>query len=59
MALNSAMKKFYPEEHKGSVFEAFNEFVDEFQYEYDAIAKDPPEELESRCPGRVDSAEQT
>ena len=41
------MKKFDPEEHKGSVYEAFNGFVDEFQYEYDAIAKDPPKELES------------
>ena len=47
MALNSTMKKLDPEEHKGSVYEGFNEFVDEFHYEYDAIAKDPPKELES------------
>ena len=47
MALNSPMKKLDPEEHKGSVYEAFNEFVDEFQQEYDAIVKDPPKELES------------
>ena len=46
MALNSTLKKFDPEEHKGSVYEAFNEFVDKFQYEYNAIAKDPPKELE-------------
>ena len=46
-ALNSTMKKFDPEEHKGLVYEAFDEFVDEFQYEYDAIAKDLPKELES------------
>ena len=47
MALNSTMKKFDPEDHKGLVYEAFNDFIDEFQYEYDATAKDPPEELES------------
>ena len=47
MALNSTMKKFDPEEHKGSVYEAFNEFVEEFRCEYDTIAKDLPRELES------------
>ena len=33
MVSSSTMEKFDPEEHKGSVYEAFNEFVDEFQYE--------------------------
>ena len=43
----SASKKFDPEDHKNNVYEAFVEFVDEFKYEYDAIAKDPPKDLEN------------
>ena len=39
-------KKFDPEDHKNNVYEAFVEFVDEFKYEYDAIAKDPPKDLD-------------
>ena len=34
-----------PEEHQNSVYEAFCDFVDEFAYEYDAIARDPPKDL--------------
>ena len=30
MTFNSTVKNFDPEEHKGSVYEIFNEFVDEF-----------------------------
>ena len=38
-------QKFDPEEHQNNVYEAFVDFVDEFVYEYDAIAKDPPRDL--------------
>ena len=39
-----AMTKFDPEEHQGNVYEAFCDFIDSFQYEYDAIAREPPKE---------------
>ena len=39
-------RKFDPEEHQNNVYEAFVEFVEEFTYEYDAIAKEPPKELD-------------
>ena len=35
--------KFDPEAHRDNLFDSFCEFVDSFYYEYDAIAKDPPE----------------
>ena len=38
--------KFDPEEHQNNVYEAFGEFVEEFAYEYDAIAKEPPKDLD-------------
>ncbi len=41
----ATMVKFDPEEHQNSVYEAFCEYVDEFAYEYDAIAKEPPKDL--------------
>ena len=34
--------KFDPEEHQNNVYEAFSEFVEEFPYEHDAIAKEAP-----------------
>ncbi len=37
--------KFDQEEHIGNALEAFQEFVDAYHYEYDAIAKEPPKEL--------------
>ena len=37
--------KFDPEMHQNNVFEAFSEFVEQYEYEYDAIAKDPPKDL--------------
>ncbi len=40
-----SIPKFDPEEHQNNVYEAFTDFVDEFAYEYDAIAKDPPKDL--------------
>ena len=48
MALNSTVKKLDTEECKGSVYKAFDKFVNEFQYEYDPVAKDPPKEHESK-----------
>ena len=39
-------KKFDPEEHKNNVYEAFSDFLDEFKYEYAALAKDPPKDLD-------------
>ena len=39
--------KFDPEEHQNNLYEAFVEFLDEFTYEYDAIAKDPPKDLDA------------
>ena len=40
-----SLKKFDPEDHPNNAFEAFCEFVEEFEYEYDAVAKEPPKEL--------------
>ena len=37
--------KFDPENHKGNLLESFNEFVKEFQYSYEARAKQPPDDL--------------
>ena len=33
-------------EHKNNVYEAFCDFLDEFKYEYAALAKDPPKDLD-------------
>lgn len=41
----SVLNKFDPELHRKNVHDAFNEFVESFHYEYDAIAKDPPSAL--------------
>ena len=41
----TALGKFDQEEHKGNALQAFGEFVDAYTYEYDAIAKDPPKEM--------------
>ena len=34
-------KKFDPDLHPENVYDAFEEFVDSFRYEYDVIAKYP------------------
>ena len=39
--------RFDPEEHQNNVYEAFSEFVEEFAYEYDAIAKEAPKDLDA------------
>ena len=39
--------KFDPEEHQNNVYDAFAEFVEEFAYEYDAISKEPPRDLDA------------
>ncbi|XP_078481859.1 uncharacterized protein LOC144742686 [Ciona intestinalis] len=38
----SAMPKFDPEAHRNNVFDAFVEYIDAFEFEYEAIAKEPP-----------------
>ena len=45
MAGYSGLPKFDPELHKGNTYDAFVDFVDSFVYEYDAIAKEPPNHL--------------
>lgn len=40
----ASLAKFDPEACPQGTFEAFSEFVDQFAYEYDAIAKNPPRE---------------
>ena len=40
-----ATRKFDPEEHQNNAYEASIEFVEEYTYEYDAIAKEPPKDL--------------
>ena len=38
------LAKFDPEAHRDGVYKAFNEFLEQDEYEYDAVAKDPPKE---------------
>lgn len=38
--------KFDPEDHQNNAYEAFVEFVEEYAYEYEAIAKEPPKDLD-------------
>ena len=42
MAAASQHGKSDPEKHRANVYDAFMEYVEAFQYEYDAIARDPP-----------------
>ena len=44
-ASSSTLNKFHQEDHKGSALQAFQDFVESYAYEYDAIAKEPPKEL--------------
>ena len=53
MAGYSGLPKFDPELHKGNTFDAFVDFVDSFAYEYDAIAKEPPNHLKE--PAEIDA----
>ena len=43
--METTIRKFDPEEHKGNALEAFQDFVDSYKYEYEAIAREPPKEL--------------
>ena len=36
-----------PEEQQNNVYEASVEFVDEFRYEYNVVAKEPPKNLDA------------
>ena len=47
MAENLA--KFDPDAHPDGVYEAFNEFQEQYEYEYDAVAKDPPKKVEANA----------
>ena len=42
MTSTLALRKFDPAEHPGNVYESFIEFIESFEYEYEAIAKQPP-----------------
>ena len=46
MATMPSLSKFDPDSNTctGNVYESFCDFIDEFQYEYDAVAKEPPKE---------------
>ena len=46
MAANLA--KFDPESHPDGVYEAFCDFLDQYEYEYDAVAKEPPKEIDAK-----------
>ena len=39
--------KFDPEDHQRNFYESFCDFVDSFQYEYDAIAREPPKDSDN------------
>ena len=43
----TALPKFDQEDYQGNAHQAFQEYVDSFAYEYDAIAKEPPKELDA------------
>ena len=43
--ITSTTPKFEPEDHQNNIYEAFCEFVEEFTYEYDYLAKDPPKDF--------------
>ena len=40
-----ALSKFDQEQHKGNAYQAFQEFIASFAYEYDAVSKEPPKDL--------------
>ena len=42
MASVHQFKKFDPEEHPGDLYNAFGEYINMYQYEYEATAKSPP-----------------
>ena len=45
-AQNFGIGKFDPELHPGNVYDTFCDFIDAFAYEYEAVAKEPPTELD-------------
>ena len=51
MAAASELGKFDPEKHRANVYDAFMEYVEAFQYEYDAIARDPPSDETDKTHG--------
>ena len=42
MASARAVARFDPEEHPGTVYDAFVDFIDSFAYEYEALGRIPP-----------------
>ena len=42
MASARSLAKFDPEEHPGTVYDAFTDFIDSFAYEYEALSRVPP-----------------
>ena len=47
MATARSLSIFDEEDHPSDAYGAFCEFVEEFQYECDAVAKDPPRDLDA------------
>ena len=43
------LAKFDPDAHPDGVYKAFNEFLEQYEYEYEAVAKDPPKEVEANA----------
>ena len=44
-AMESSLERFDPEAHRSNVYDAFSEFVETYKYEYEAVAKEPPESI--------------
>ena len=42
---SAALTQFDQEEHKGNAYQAFQEHLARYAYEYDAVSKEPPKEL--------------
>ena len=59
MATARSLSKFDQEDHPSDAYGAFCEFVEEFQYEYDAVAKDPPRDLDATQTAKLGGTAQT
>ena len=51
MAAASQLGKLDPDKHRANVYDAFMEYVEAFQYEYDSIARDPPSDETDKTHG--------
>ena len=46
---STALAKFDQEEHKGNAYQVFQEFISSYAYEYDAVSKEPPKDLDANA----------